>query len=104
MSDFYSAAEAEKSEEDFNLVFRAKQAPQEIEERTLKAGSWKLPRLLVESGLVTSMAEARRLIEQGGVSVDGEKNSSTNSEVSIEINQARVIQLGKRRFLRLRGE
>ena len=104
VSDFYSAAEAEKSEEDFNLVFRGKQTPQEIEERTLKAGSWKLPRLLVESGLVTSMAEARRLIEQGGVSVDGEKNSSTNSEVSIEINQARVIQLGKRRFLRLRGE
>jgi tyrosyl-tRNA synthetase len=104
VSDFYSAAEAEKSEEDFNLVFRGKQAPQEIEERTLKAGSWKLPRLLVESGLVTSMAEARRLIEQGGVSVDGEKNSSTNSEVLIEINQVRVIQLGKRRFLRLRGE
>ena len=104
VSDFYSAAEAEKAEEEFNLVFRGKRAPQEIEERTLKAGSWKLPRLLVESGLVTSMAEARRLIEQGGVSVDGEKNFSTNSKVSIEINQARVIQLGKRRFLRLRGE
>jgi tyrosyl-tRNA synthetase len=104
VSDFYSEAEAEKAEEEFNLVFRGKQAPQEIEERTLKAGSWKLPRLLVESGLVTSMAEARRLIEQGGVSVDGEKNSSSNSEVSIEINQARVIQLGKRRFLRVRGD
>ena len=48
--------------------------------------------------------EARRLIEQGGVSVDGEKNSATNSEVSIDINQARLIQLGKRRFLRVRGE
>ncbi len=104
VSDFYSPAEAGKAEEEFNLVFRSKQAPQEIEERTLKAGSWKLPRLLVDSGLVASMAEARRLIEQGGVSVDGEKNSSSNSEVSIEINQARVIQLGKRRFLRVRGE
>jgi tyrosyl-tRNA synthetase len=104
VSDFYSATEAEKAEEEFNLVFRSKQAPEGIEERALKSGSWKLPRLLVESGLVTSMAEARRLIEQGGVSVDGEKNSTTNSEVSIEINQARLIQLGKRRFLRVRGE
>ena len=104
VSDFYSATEAEKAEEEFNLFFRSKQAPEGIEERALKSGSWKLPRLLVESGLVTSMAEARRLIEQGGVSVDGEKNSTTNSEVSIEINQARLIQLGKRRFLRVRGE
>jgi tyrosyl-tRNA synthetase len=104
VSDFYSATEAEKAEEEFNLVFRSKQAPEGIEERALKSGSWKLPRLLVESGLVTSMAEARRLIEQGGVSVDGEKNSTTNAEVSIEINQARLIQLGKRRFLRVRGE
>jgi tyrosyl-tRNA synthetase len=104
VSDFYSVADAEKAEEEFNLLFRSKQAPEEIEERTLKPGLWKLPRLLVESGLVASMAEARRLIEQGGVSVNGEKNSSTNSEVLIETNEARLIQLGKRRFLRIRGE
>ena len=104
VSDFCSAEAAEKAEEEFNLLFRSKQAPEEIEERKLKSGPWKLPRLLVESGLVASMAEARRLIEQGGVSVDGEKNSSTNSEVTIEVNQPRLIQLGKRRFLRVRGE
>src|SRR6185503_9415557 len=67
VADFYSEAEARKAEEEFNAMFRNKQAPESVEEREVAAGAWKLPKLLVELQLAPSMAEARRLIEQGGV-------------------------------------
>jgi tyrosyl-tRNA synthetase len=49
------------------------------------------------------MAEARRLIEQGGVSVNGEKNSRQDAEVTLSREPALLIQVGKRKFLRVRG-
>jgi tyrosyl-tRNA synthetase len=103
VSDFYSTADATKAEEDFNAIFRGKQLPDEIEERSIQVGTWKLARLLVETEMVPSMAEARRLIEQGGVSIDGEKQSQVNSEVKMDAEQSRVLQVGKRRFLRIRA-
>ena len=103
VADFYSKNDADKAEEDFNAIFRRKQAPDKVEERTVPSGPWKLPRLLVEVEMVPSMAESRRLIEQGGVSIDGEKYSQVNSEINIAADQARLIQVGKRRFLRVKG-
>ena len=103
VADFYSKNDADKAEDDFNAIFRRKQAPDEVEERTVPSGPWKLPRLLVEVEMVPSMAESRRLIEQGGVSIDGEKYSQVNSEINIASDQARLIQVGKRRFLRVKG-
>ena len=44
VADFYSEAEARDAEEQFNLMFRSKQAPETIEERTVASGPWKLPR------------------------------------------------------------
>jgi len=104
VADFYSQADANKAEEDFNAIFRGKQTPDDIEERTLSSGSWKLPRLLVELSLAQSMAEARRLIEQGGVYVGGERHSQTDFEVDIDADLPILIQVGKRRFVRVKGE
>ena len=100
VADFYAEAEARAAEDHFNLLFRSKQAPEDIEERTVASGPWKLPRLLVELELAPSMAEARRLIEQGGVYVDGER-----SQADLDVNAERsfLIQVGKRRFIRVRG-
>jgi tyrosyl-tRNA synthetase len=104
VADFHSPAAANKAEEEFNSIFRSKQAPDDIEERTLSAGPWKLPRLLVELSLAPSMAEARRLIEQGGVYVAGERCSQTDFQVDIDPNLAILLQVGKRRFVRVKGE
>jgi tyrosyl-tRNA synthetase len=49
------------------------------------------------------MGEARRLIEQGGVQVDGERRTRPDYEASIGPGHALLIQVGKRRFLRVRG-
>lgn len=103
VADFYSQTEARKAEEDFNARFRDKQAPEDIEERSLASGTWKLPKLLVELQLAPSMAEARRLIEQGGVSVDGERRTQTDFEVSLNGDRSFLIQVGKRRFVRVNG-
>jgi tyrosyl-tRNA synthetase len=104
VADFYSAAEARKVEEEFNAMFRNKQAPDVVEERALESGPRKLPRLLVELDLAPSMAEARRLIEQGGVYVDAERRTQSDFEVSLSADQSHLIQVGKRRFVRVKGE
>jgi tyrosyl-tRNA synthetase len=103
VSDFHSVADAQAAEEEFNRIFKSKQAPENIEEVSVESGLWKLPRLLVDSGLAPSMAEARRLIEQGGVSVEGEKHSRSDAELSLSPELAVLIQVGKRKFLRVRG-
>ncbi|HKG45616.1 MAG TPA: tyrosine--tRNA ligase [Pyrinomonadaceae bacterium] len=103
VADFYSEAEARKAEEDFNAMFRNKQAPEDVEERKLAGGSWKLPKLVVELGLVASMAEARRVIEQGGVYVDGERRTQSDFEVGIRADNSVLVQVGKRKFVRVRG-
>lgn len=103
VADFYPEAEARKAEDEFNARFRDKQAPDVIEEQTLASGPRKLPKLLVELGLVSSMAEARRLIEQGGVYVEGERRTQSDFEVALALDQSVLIQVGKRRFMRVRG-
>jgi tyrosyl-tRNA synthetase len=50
------------------------------------------------------MAEARRTIEQGGVYVDGERRSQNDFEVNLTTDHSFLIQVGKRRFMRVRGE
>jgi tyrosyl-tRNA synthetase len=101
VADFYSAGEANSAEEEFVRRFRNKETPQDIEERTVASGVWKLPRLLVELELAPSMGEARRLIEQGGVYVDGERASQKDFELSEE--RSFLLQVGKRRFVRVKG-
>jgi tyrosyl-tRNA synthetase len=115
IADFHSKEDANKAEEEFNRIFRNKQAPSEIEERTVPAGNWNLPRLLVETGLATSVSEARRLIEQGGVYLEGERCTIVNTVLplrpnkpgfDLEVSQGKPsvdIQIGKRRFLRVRA-
>lgn len=103
ITDFHSGEAAAEAEAEFVRRFRNKETPDEIEERAVASQVWKLPRLLVETGLAPSMAEARRLIEQGGVRVEGERVSKAETEIEIGGERAPLIQVGKRRFLRVRG-
>jgi tyrosyl-tRNA synthetase len=104
VADFHSEADARKAEDEFNAMFRNKQAPEDVEERALASGVWKLPKLLVELQMVASMAEARRTIEQGGVYVESERRTQNDFEVNLSADRSVLIQVGKRRFVRVRGE
>lgn len=114
ITDFHSAAEANAAEEEFNRIFRRKEMPLEIEERTVAFAAWDLRHLLVELGLATSKAEARRLIEQGGVYLDGKRCDPKTTYIlplrpnrpgyDIEVGKDSYdIKVGKRKFVRVRG-
>jgi len=103
ITDFHSAAEAQFAEDEFNRIFRGKEIPENIETRDVKAKSWSLPHLLVEVGLAASVAEARRLIEQGGVQIGGVRQTDTGIVVGIKSGEESLLKVGKRRFLRVRA-
>ena len=84
----------------FDRLFRAHEVPDDVPVVRLDGeGSQSLPALLADAGLVASRSESRRLIKQGAVKVDGTKADSE----FVEATQLRgaVIQVGKRRFLRI---
>jgi tyrosyl-tRNA synthetase len=106
IADFHSKEDATRAEEEFNRIFVQKEIPEEIEDRAVSSGDWELRDLLVKLGLATSKAEARRLIEQGGVSVNGERcDPKTNKYYLLRPDRPGFdIKVGKRRFVRVRGE
>jgi tyrosyl-tRNA synthetase len=103
IGDFHSKTDADAAEEEFRRRFVEKQIPDEIEEKRVEAGSYKLPELLVSTGLAASKSEARRLIEQGGVRVNGEKASNAAAEVAIGDGEV-LFNVGKRKFLKVSAE
>jgi tyrosyl-tRNA synthetase len=97
---FYDQAEAEKAEEEFVHQFKQKEVPDDIQTvRIVSVEPVWICRLLAEAGLVASNGEARRLIQQGGVKLNGEKVAELDQEIlpSGEL----VLQAGKRRFARV---
>lgn len=102
IKDFHSAEDAQKAEQDFVARFVKKEIPDEIEEMSVASQTWNLAELLTETNLASSKKEAKRLIEQGGVKLNNEKVSNTNAE--IELNDGILLQVGKRRFLKVKGK
>ncbi len=101
IKDFHSLKSARAAEEEFNRRFVKKEIPDEIEETQIAAANYKIVDLLVETNLAASKGEAKRLIEQGGVKIGGEKVSNVQTE--IELKDEVLLQVGKRKFLRVKG-
>jgi tyrosyl-tRNA synthetase len=94
--------EAARAEAHFTRVVRDGQAPEEVPELAVPPGDpVHLPAFLVEHMGVPSTSEARRLIAQGGVRLNGE--AVTDLDVPRERLDGTLLQAGKRRFLRLRA-
>ncbi|MBX3243209.1 MAG: tyrosine--tRNA ligase [Acidobacteria bacterium] len=104
IKDFHSAEYADEAESEFNKRFVKKEIPDDIEEKSVEAGTYRLPELLVNTGLAASKGEARRLIEQGGVRINGEKAVSAADEISLSPGQNAVLQVGKLKFLKVAAE
>lgn len=105
ITDFHSASDADVAEEDFVRRFRNKETPEEVEERALPANDpqgWDLSRMLVTVGLAESKADARRLIQQGGVYVNGERQMTANAVSLYQPGMTTVLlKVGKRRYVRV---
>jgi tyrosyl-tRNA synthetase len=94
---------AAAAEEHFDRLHVERRAPDEVEELELLAGDGTvhLPALISEAfGL--SRSEGRRLIEQGGVKLDGEPLPRESLDLPVEKLDGAVLQVGRRRFKRLR--
>ncbi|HMQ03783.1 MAG TPA: tyrosine--tRNA ligase [Pyrinomonadaceae bacterium] len=102
IKDFHSEAAAEEAANEFERRFVKKEVPDEIEERSVASGTYKLADLLAQTGLAASKGEARRLIDQGGVKVNGERASAANAELEIN-GEGKLVQVGKLKFLRVKG-
>ncbi len=103
IKDFHSSEDAERAEDEFNRLFVKKEIPDEIEEKLLPTQNYKIIDLLVNTNLVASKGEAKRLVEQEGVKIDGEKVSNIQAEIEVSPSKEFTIQVGKRKFLKLKG-
>lgn len=94
---YYSADEAAKAQEAFVRLFQQKEVPDEMPEYALKPGQTVLD-VLMDAGLVASKNEGRRMIDQKGVRLDG----NVIEKFDDLIPGPGVLQVGKRRFVRLK--
>jgi len=102
ISGFHGEEAARKAAENFQRVFRDRQAPAEAETQRVPQGPpKKLVALLAELKLVSSKNEAIRLIEQGGVEMDGVRVEDARKEVDLSKPSEFLLRAGKKKFLRI---
>lgn len=97
VSAFHSAQAAELAKERFKLVYSQRDIPSDIPVITIMENRIWLPKFFTEHNLTASTSEGRRLIQQGAVRVDGQKHEKEDLQ---PVDQM-VIQIGKRKFVRL---
>lgn len=98
---YHNGDAARNSEEEFGRIFVEKNLPDEVREFRLKSGNGvsSVGALLTATQLASSKGEARRLVEQGGVSIDGEKVTDVNAPLPKK--KEFIVKVGKRRFLKI---
>jgi tyrosyl-tRNA synthetase len=103
---YHRAGAGAEAEARFDRVHRRHEIPEDVEEATIPADAMRdgrvwLPRLMVGVGLASSNTEARRAVEQGGVRLDGEPVTDPDAELLPDALRGKVLQVGRRRFVRL---
>jgi len=101
VADFHSQGEADTANREFDQMFREHQAPTDIPTVERPAAAIRLVKLVASEGLASSVAEAQRLVAQGGVKLNGEKVSDIKVEVGSQAGDEAMIQVGSRKFLRV---
>lgn len=97
VSIFYSEAKAKLAEDAFVRLFQQKEVPDDMPEFVLKAGMTVMD-VLTGAGLVSSKSEAKRLIDQKGIRLDGDPLERSD----VPFPHPGVLQAGKRRFVRVK--
>ena len=107
ITTYHSAEDAAAAEAEFDRVFKENQLPEDIAEVSLdlapgEDGTVYLAGLLKDAGLAPSAGEARRLIDGGGVKIDGEAVAPKSYNIDAGLlKSGTVLQVGKRKFARL---
>lgn len=97
---YHSKEAAQKAEEEFDRIFIKKDIPDDIAEKIFdKTKSLNILDLIVNVNFAPSKGEARRLVQQGGVSINGDK--ITDVTYDVVFNGEQILKVGKRKFLKL---
>jgi tyrosyl-tRNA synthetase len=98
---YHGENEAQKAQEYFINTFSKKEIPQEVAEFIVEGESIKITELLVKSGNATSLGDARRKIEQGGVSIKEEKITDPQTTITKDFD-GNVVKVGKFGFVKVK--
>ena len=104
IANFHGEAAARAARDEFQRVFRNREAPEEAPVYSVPKRVWpyRLSWLLAESKIVSSRAEAERLLKQGGVEIDGQRINNARHEVDIsKPGSSYLVRAGKKKFLRV---
>ena len=98
VASYYDKEKAMEAENNFNYVTVSKGIPEDIQEYKLEEDML-LVNIIHDSGLLPSKSEARRMIKQSAVRIDGDVISDINLELTS--GDTRILKVGKRRFLKI---
>lgn len=104
---YHGTAAAQAADEEFERVHARRQVPARLEDvpvpgEAVRNGRVWICRLLAGLGLAKGTGEARRLVEQGGVRLDGMRIEDAGLELGLDELDGKVLQVGSRHFVRLR--
>jgi len=100
VAEYHNAADAARAEDHFEKVVQRKETPDEVPLRSFKEKTTAAHDLLVNL-MSVSGSEARRLVKQGGVKIDGVKISDPAQQISLGARE-QMVQVGKRKFFRIK--
>lgn len=106
VSEYWGKTEAVEAEEAFDRVFKQHELPEDIalypgEVVADEQGEVYLPQLLMDTELASSASEARRLIDNGGVKINGVQQEKKHYKAPVTELEGAVLQVGKRRYIQL---
>jgi tyrosyl-tRNA synthetase len=100
-ADFWGKEEARKAAQEFERIFKKKELPSEIEEIELEAPQALLVDLLVNKNLFPSSREAKRVIRQGGLYLDGQRIEDVGFKLDLRKKSEVILKIGKKKFYKI---
>jgi tyrosyl-tRNA synthetase len=97
---YHGEMEADKAHEYFINTFSKKELPDEVTEEKATEGEEVL-NFIVRVGLASSKGDARRKIEQGGVSIDGQKITDIKQILTKNLFDGKILKVGKKNFIKI---
>jgi tyrosyl-tRNA synthetase len=96
---YHSAEDAKTAEEEFDKIFINKGVPDSIPDLKMTESTLEILDLIIKANFAPSRGEARRLVLQGGVTLDG--NKINDPKTIVEIMDGSILKVGKRKFIKL---
>jgi tyrosyl-tRNA synthetase len=105
VADFWGEAEAENAAQEFDKVFKQKEIPEDLAVHVVDPAkiseSGKADIIDVLEDILPSRGEAKRMVRQGGIYIDGNRIDDIESKLDFSKNNEYVLKIGKRRFFKI---